>query len=119
MPVHGYSVLVPGASIHADESLAIATPLARALRSKGLTSSLHHAEPIQGENRQLLDAALGIYRFDELAILRTATMPALLLESAVIVNRNEDQAIQSGQYHPKVVAALVEAISRHCAAMSR
>ncbi len=46
-------------------------------------------------------------------------MPALLLESAVIVNRNEEQEIQSGQYHPKVVAALVEAISRHCAAMSR
>jgi N-acetylmuramoyl-L-alanine amidase len=116
---HGYSVFVSGASMWARESLAVATLLARALRARGLTPSLHHAEPIQGENRQLLDAALGIYRFDELAILRTATMPALLLESAVIVNRNEEQEIQSGQYHPKVVAALVEAISRHCAAMSR
>ena len=36
----------------------------------------------------------------------------------VIVNRDEEQAIQSGQYHPRVVAALVEALSRHCAALT-
>ena len=63
----------------------------------------------------LLDPSLGIYRFDELMVLRGATMPALLLESAVIVNRDEEQAIRAGTYHPKVVAALVQAIGQYCA----
>jgi N-acetylmuramoyl-L-alanine amidase len=42
---------------------------------------LHHAEPVAGESRELIDRALGIYRYDELAVLRTATMPAVLFEA--------------------------------------
>ena len=115
---HGYSVFVSTSSPWARDSMALATHLARELKARGLTPTPHHAEPIPGENRTLLNPALGIYRFDELAVLRTATMPALLLEAAVIVNREEEQAIQSGQYHPRVTAALVEALSRHCATMT-
>ena len=48
--------------------------------------SLYHAEPIAGENRPLLDRRLGVHRFDGLAVLKTATMPAVLVEAGVIVN---------------------------------
>ena len=111
---HGYSIFVSTSSHWAKESMTLATLLGRALKANGLTPSLHHAEAIPGENRTLLNSALGIYRFDELAVLRGATMPALLLESGLIVNRDEEQSIQSGMYHPKVVAALVEAITQYC-----
>ena len=111
---HGYSIFVSGASRWATKSMELATFLGHALEAHGLTPSLHHAEPIAGENRTLLDRSLGLYRFDELAVLRGATMPALLLESGVIVNRDEESAIQSGTYHPKVVAAIVDAITRYC-----
>jgi N-acetylmuramoyl-L-alanine amidase len=111
---HGYSIFVSTGSRWAKDSLALAVLLGGALKSKGLTPSTHHAEAIAGENRILLDPMLGIYRFDELAVLRGATMPALLLESGLIVNRDEEQAIQSGRYHPRVVAALVEAIATYC-----
>jgi N-acetylmuramoyl-L-alanine amidase len=111
---HGYSIFISTSSRWAKENFALAVLLGRALKSKGLTPSEHHAEVIPGESRTLLDPILGIYRFDELAVLRGATMPALLLESGLIVNRDEEQAIQSGSYHPKVVAALVEAITRYC-----
>ena len=96
---------------HAGRSEVI---LGRALKARGLTPSPHHAEGIPGENRTLLDPTLGIYRFNELAVLRGATMPALLLESGIIVNRDEEQAIQSGRYHPKVAAALVQAVTQYC-----
>jgi N-acetylmuramoyl-L-alanine amidase len=92
----------------------LATLLGRALVVRNLTPSLHHAEAVPGENRTLLGSSLGIYQFDELAVLRGATMPALLLESAVIVNRDEELAIQSGSYHPRVVGALVSAITQYC-----
>jgi N-acetylmuramoyl-L-alanine amidase len=112
---HGYSIFVSQGSRWAKDSLALATLLGQALKANGLTPSLHHAEKIPGEARTLLDPSLGIYAFDGLAVLRGATMPALLLESGLIVNRGEEQAIQSGMYHPKIVAALVSAITRYCA----
>ena len=111
---HGYSIFVSTTAGRSKPGLSAAKLLGQSLKARGLTPTLHHAEPIHGENRTLLDRDLGIYQFNELAVLRTATMPALLLESAVIVNRAEEQAIQSGAYHPRVVAALVEMISRFC-----
>ena len=116
---HGYSVFVSTVSPWSRENLALATDLSRALRARGLTPTLHHAEPIAGENRLLLDPALGIYRYNELMVLRTATMPALLLESGVIVNRAEEEAIRAGRYHPRVVAALVETVAWYCGASAR
>ncbi len=112
---HGYSIFVSQSMRWAKDSLALATLLGQALKANGLTPSLHHAENIPGEARTLLEPSLGIYAFDGLAVLRGATMPALLLEGGLIVNRSEEQAIQSGTYHPKVVAALVSAITRYCA----
>ena len=97
-----------------QQSLTLATHLGQALRAEGLTPTLHHAEPIPGEGRTLLNRPLGIYEFGALAVLRNATMPALLLEAGLIVNRTEEQAIQSGQHHRKVAAALLAAVARHC-----
>jgi N-acetylmuramoyl-L-alanine amidase len=41
-------------------------------------------------------------------------MPAVLLESGIIVNRVEEQEIRRGPYHKKVVTALVKAIQDFC-----
>lgn len=110
----GYGVFVSASSHWARASLSLAEDLGRSLEAQGLRPSMHHAEPIPGENRVLLNPTLGIYRFDELAVLRGATTPALLLEAGVIVNRDEEKAIQTGLYRPKIAAALVEAITRFC-----
>ena len=110
----GYSIFVSATSSFSRSSLAFATDLGRALRTSGLTPSLHHAEPIPGESRQLLDASLGLYEFGQLAVLRKATMPALLLEAGVIVHRDEEKSIQSGQLHPKIAASLLTAIAAFC-----
>jgi N-acetylmuramoyl-L-alanine amidase len=110
----GYSIFLSGKSASLDGSLDFAVLLGRALRGFGLTPSQHHAEQIPGENRELLDPDLGIYRFDQLVVLRFATMPAILLESGIIVNRDEEAAIISGQYHRKVVAAVVHAVLQFC-----
>lgn len=111
---HGFSIFISTSTRWAKDSMVLATLLGRALKAKGLTPSLHHAEPIPGEDRPLLDSVLGIYRFDQLAVLRGATMPTLLLESGLIVNRDEELSIRSGTYHPKVVAAVVETITQYC-----
>ena len=52
--------------------------------------SLHHAEPIEGENREVIDRLNGVYRFDDLVVLRSAAMPAVLLEAGIIKHREEE-----------------------------
>jgi N-acetylmuramoyl-L-alanine amidase len=46
----------------------------------------------------------------ELAILRTATIPTVLVERGIIVNRDEELLISNAQYQDKVVNALVNGI---------
>lgn len=111
---HGYSLFISGKNSHELESKKFATLLGQALLDQGLTPSLHHAEKIPGENRPLLDARLGLYRFDDLVVLRTAPMPAALLETGIIVNRTEEREIRDGSYHTRVVAAFVKAIRGFC-----
>ena len=110
----GYAIFISGSSTWSKESLVLAEDLGHSLKAQGLTPSLYHAETIPHENRPLLNSALGIHRFDELAVLRGATMPAVLLEAGVILNRDEERAIQDGPHHAKVAAAMVAAISRYC-----
>jgi N-acetylmuramoyl-L-alanine amidase len=116
---HGYSLFISGKNIHEPESKQFAIMLGEALLGQGLTPSLHHAEKISRENRQLLDTRLGLYRFDDLEVLKTAQMPAVLLESGIIVNRAEEDEIRRGSYHKKVTIALVKAIQEYCSAASR
>jgi N-acetylmuramoyl-L-alanine amidase len=111
---HGYSLFVSDKNSHPHESRAFARLLGEALLAQRLTPSLHHAEKITGENRPLLDPRIGLYRYDDLVVLKTAQMPAVLLESAIIVNRAEEQRIRDGRYHERVTAALVKAIGEFC-----
>jgi N-acetylmuramoyl-L-alanine amidase len=106
----GYSVFYSGKNREASDSLEFARALGLAMRRQGLTPTLHHAEPIKGENRELVNPDLGIYRFDDLIVLKSAAMPAVLLECGVIVNRAEEAELLTEQRQQKVVAAIYEAV---------
>ena len=80
-----------------------------------LLPSLHHAEKIEGENRELIDKNRGIYRYDGLAVLKGATMPAVLLECGIIVNRREEELLNDPAYRMRIVAAIQRAITTYCA----
>jgi hypothetical protein len=84
------------------------------LRNVCLTPSLHHAEKIPGESREPLDEKLGIYRFDDLVVLKSARMPAVLFEAGVIVNRNEELLLRSATHQKKLASALAGAVADFC-----
>lgn len=111
----GYSLFYSGKSAQAEASLALARLIGRELRRAGLSFTRHHAEPIPGENRQLVDATVGVYRYDGLAVLRRAAMPTVLVEAGVIVNRDEELALAS----PARIEATAGAIARGVAAFCR
>jgi N-acetylmuramoyl-L-alanine amidase len=107
-PVRGYSLFVSSLNPEPRASLRVARAIGRRLLELGRPPSLHHAEPIPGEGRALLDRRLGIYRYDELAVLRQASCPAVLLEVGVLVDE-VDEAYVSDPAHRQ---ALAEAVAR-------
>lgn len=118
---HHYSDLFQGYSIwvyHENPAdLLIAKLLGKHLSDNGFKRTLHHAEIIkddQGnvldmENYELLDEALGIYKND-LRVLKTSEVPAILLECGVIVNRDEEVLLSSPDYQEKLVSAIAVSI---------
>ena len=86
----GFSLFVSRLNSHTEASLKCASAIGAALRGAGFTPSRYHADPIVGENRPFADEANGVHYFDNLAVLKTASIPALLFEAGVIVNRDEE-----------------------------
>ena len=102
----GYSLFVSRLHPDTDASLKCASAIGAALRQSGFTPSRYHADPILGENRPFADEANGVHYFDNLAVLKTARIPALLFEAGVIVNRDEELRMRN----PAVLKLIVDAM---------
>ncbi|HRQ89149.1 MAG TPA: N-acetylmuramoyl-L-alanine amidase [Bacteroidia bacterium] len=107
----GYSVFASDKNPEAAKSREIALHLGAALYDAGLRPTLHHNEPIQGENRPLLDKRTGVYQFSDLVVLKRATIPAILLECGVIIHREEELVVQQPEYRDLIAHAVVRALS--------
>lgn len=114
-PIAGYSLFVSGRNARFARSYALAERLGDALGRLGRPPALHHAEPIPGENRELLDRARGIYRFDDLVVLRKTEMPAVLLEAGVIVDAGDEAYVSDEANQRRMVAAIVAAVRAYAA----
>jgi N-acetylmuramoyl-L-alanine amidase len=75
---------------------------------------MHHAENIPGENRKLIDPDSGLYEYDDLVVLRTAEMPAVLLEAGVVVNRAEELLLRDAVRAQSMARAVAEGLSAGC-----
>ncbi|MGF6761568.1 N-acetylmuramoyl-L-alanine amidase [Paraburkholderia sp. GAS33] len=102
----GYSIFVSERNPHYQESLVCARAIGEKLIAAGETPSLYHATPIKGENRPLIDRRLGIHRFDDLVVLKTAPMPAVLVEAGVIANPDEEPRLQNPETIEKIAGAI-------------
>ena len=107
----GYSVFYSEKNRFSAESARFARALGAAMRRHGLAPTLHHAEQIPGENRQLIEPELGVYRFDDLIVLKRANMPAALLECGVIVNPDEEQELRQPGRRLQTAKAVAEAVT--------
>jgi N-acetylmuramoyl-L-alanine amidase len=108
----GYSLFVSRKNTQAQASLVCAQAIGEALRANGQTPSLHHAEPIRGENRPLADATNGVYFFDDLIVLKTARSPAVLVEAGIILNPNDEAVLREPQTRTRIATALADGLQR-------
>jgi N-acetylmuramoyl-L-alanine amidase len=106
----GYSLFVSRLHPGLRASLECASAIGAALNEGGLTASRYHADPIVGENRPFADEPNGVHYFDNLAVLKTASVPALLFEAGVLVNRAEELRMRDPAVRKTIAAAIVAGV---------
>jgi N-acetylmuramoyl-L-alanine amidase len=106
---HGYSVFFSRKNVAVTQSRAFAVGLGQTLLDAGLTPTLHHVEQ---EQRPIIDPQKGVYAFDDLVVLKGARMPAVLLECGVIVNRREEEILNTKEYRSRIIHAIESAIAK-------
>jgi N-acetylmuramoyl-L-alanine amidase len=106
----GFSLFVSRRNPQSAASLACASAIGSALRAAGFTPSLYHAEPIPGEGKPFADRLNGVHYYDDLAVLRTAAQPAVLLEAGVIVNRAEELTLRAPVTQRRIAHAVAAGV---------
>ena len=104
----GYSLFISRHNPQVEKSLACASAIGKAMKERGFTASRYHADPVLGESRPFADEANGVHYYDNLAVAKTATMPSVLVEAGVIVNRAEERRMAD----PAVRRSIAEAIAQ-------
>jgi len=62
----------------------------------------------------LLNKETGVYRNDELVVLKSTRMPAVLLEAGSIINRDEELKMNSSERRDIVSGAVAAAAKEFC-----
>jgi len=106
----GFSLFVSRLNGHIGASLKCASAIGAGLRQAGFAPSRYHADPIPGENRPFADEANSVHYFDNLAVLKTASIPALLFEAGVIVNRDEELRMRDPAVRQPMAGAIAAAV---------
>jgi N-acetylmuramoyl-L-alanine amidase len=111
----GHSLFVSYDNRDRKGSLRFGHLLGEALKSRGLQYTPHYTEKIMGRRRrELIDADAGVYRYDQLVVLRHPQMPAVLLEAGSIINRDEEVVMGTPEHQALISAAVLEAVEGFC-----
>jgi N-acetylmuramoyl-L-alanine amidase len=113
----GHSIFISDDNSDRAGSLLFAKMLGDQLRNRGLQYTPHYTQSIMGRRQRILvDAHAGVYRYDQLVVLRNAGMPAVLLEAGSIINRDEELRMSSVEHQALVSGAVVDAVESFCTA---
>jgi N-acetylmuramoyl-L-alanine amidase len=124
---YGFSDRFPGHAIFVSHdnadwrgSLRFGKLLGLSLKARGLQYTPHYTEAFMGNRRrELVDATAGVYRFDQLVVLRYARMPAVLLEAGSIINRDEELELRFPERRALITESVVDAVAGFCAVRGR
>jgi N-acetylmuramoyl-L-alanine amidase len=111
----GYSVFVSHENPDFKTSLVFAELVGKEMKAQGLQYAQQYTLPIMGHYRHpLLNKETGVYRYDELIVLRTTRMPAVLLEAGSIINRDEELKMNSPERQEAISSSVTAAVKEFC-----
>jgi N-acetylmuramoyl-L-alanine amidase len=111
----GYAIFVSNDNADRAGSLEFGHSLGQELQKRGLHYTPHYTLPLMGRYRhELVDAGAGVYRYDHLIVLHSTRMPAVLLESGSIVNRQEEFELATPERRLIVAEAVTAAVEEFC-----
>ena len=115
----GHSIFVSRDNSDYRDSLMFAKMLGHKLKDRGLKYTPHYVEKFMGHRQRILvDADVGVYRYDQLIVLKNNRVPAALLEAGSIINRDEELQMASPKRRGIISDAAVEAIQEFCESRS-
>ena len=109
----GYSIYYSEKNGDPLKSLTFASMVGSEMLKAGFCPTLHHAEKFTGGDKDLIDRTRGIYKYNNLVVLKKTQMPAILFECGIIKNRNEEIEVGKSDYQRRIVDALFMAISKY------
>jgi N-acetylmuramoyl-L-alanine amidase len=116
----GYSLFVSYENHDIRASLLFGRLIGTQLKDRGLQYATHYAEDFMGRRqRQLVDAGVGVYRYDQLVVLKETQMPAVLLEAGSIINRDEENLMNLPEQRALISVAITTAVEMFCKSRSR
>src|SRR6516225_8127123 len=116
----GYALFISNDNADRAGSLLFGSMLGHELERRSLHYTPHYTLALMGHRRRILvDADAGVYRYDQLIVLRATKMPALLLEAGSIVNRQEELELATPERRAMTAAAIAAAVANFCAARAR
>lgn len=111
----GYSVFVSRSNPDFRTSFAFAELIAKEMKAQGLDYARQYSQPIMGRyQRELLNKETGVYRYDELIVLRKTRMAAVLLEAGSIINRDEELKMSSPERRNIISSGVAAALKEYC-----
>jgi N-acetylmuramoyl-L-alanine amidase len=116
----GYAIFISNDNADRAGSLLFGSMLGHELERRNLHYTPHYTLALMGHRRRVLvDAEAGVYRYDQLIVLRQTRMPAVLLEAGSIVNRQEELELATPERRVLTSAAIAAAVANFCAARAR
>jgi N-acetylmuramoyl-L-alanine amidase len=111
----GYSVFVSRQNPDFKTSLAFAELVAGEMKAAGQQYARQYTQAIMGRYQHpLLNKETGLYSYDQLIVLKSTRMPAVLLEAGSIINRDEELKMDSAEYRDIVSSAVTMAVKEFC-----
>ena len=111
----GYSVFVSRNNPGFKTSLSFAELVGKEMKAQGLQYAQQYALAIMGRYQHpLLDKETGVYSYDQLVVLKSTRMPAVLLEAGSIINRDEELKMDSPERRDVISSAVAAAANEFC-----
>lgn len=108
----GYAIVISDKdSLLAAQNSKLGQLIGRHLREAHLAPFLESAK-MNSTNRRMLNND-GVYRHNELEILKQASVPVVRIEYGILMNSRDEKQLRKAEYREKMAKAIVEALQEY------